>query len=200
MIISHIKQYDKRRSKVLFDEDFAIILYNTEIKKMHLSIGDGISIERYHDEIVPIITKRARDRIVYLLKDQDRTESDLRQRLNKGYVPDDIIDDVITWGKDRHYIDDMRYAENYIRYRSQGKSKRYIEYDLTQKGIARDIIMQTLEDVSIDDIDSIKKELDKKKYNPQTADYDTKKKLIAYLARKGYRYDSIKSVMGYIDE
>ena len=40
MTVTEIIPLDKRRSKVILDEDFALALYNGEIKRYHMEAGD----------------------------------------------------------------------------------------------------------------------------------------------------------------
>lgn len=43
--------------------------------------------------------------------------------------------------------------------------------------------------------EAIRAILRKRRYHPETADQDERRKIYAYLARKGFRYDDIQQVL-----
>ena len=65
------------------------------------------------------LAKRAKHRALYLLERADRTEQELRSKLEKTYEPE-IVEEAIAYVRQYHYIDDKRYAVNYLG--SRGKS------------------------------------------------------------------------------
>ena len=192
MIITEITPYDKKRSKVLTDEGLAFLLYNGELRRLGLRVDKELTQETYNDKIIPIFLKRARERLVYILKMSDKSEGELRKKLTAGFYPQIVIDASIEWAKSKHYVDDERYVENYIECYGRRKSNKKIMYDLTLKGIPKELISNTLEEKPIDEDVQIIKELHKKKFIPGETDNDTTRKIMASLARKGYSYEAIR--------
>lgn len=166
------------------------MLYNGEIGRMHLEEGADLSEEEYHSKLLPELTKRAKERLVFILKNSDKPENELRRKLKEGCYPQESIDAAIDWAKSKHYIDDERYVETYLRYHSEGKSKKKILYDLMSKGIDRDLITEMMDRTEIDEDDQVEEELKKRGY---TADMDPKEKqkILAALTRKGYSWSVI---------
>ena len=78
MTVTEIIPLDKRRSKVILDEDFALALYNGEIKRYHMEAGEDLPEETYREILEEILLKRAVERVCYLLKSSDKTELELR--------------------------------------------------------------------------------------------------------------------------
>ena len=76
-----------------------------------------------------------------LLDFQDRTSSELREKLiKKGFEPD-AVGETVEILKDSGILDDRRYAEIFILSRySSGKGRSWIKQKLVSKGISRDII------------------------------------------------------------
>jgi len=62
--------------------------------------------------------------------------SQLRTKLQQGYYPPEIIEQAIEYVAGFHYIDDLRYAVDYITYHENSRSRRRIEQDLQGKGIS----------------------------------------------------------------
>jgi len=197
MTVTEIVPYDKKRDKVLIDGDLVLLLYKGEIKKLKLEEDLEISDGFYADAVLPLLKKRARERIVYLLKDSDKSERDIRRRLKEGLYPNTVIDNAVEWAKLNKYIDDERYAENYIRYHGEGEPARRLSWKLQQKGISKEIIDRYLEETETDEAALIEKELAKKHYDPETADEAAKRKMAAYLMRRGFSWESIRNGISF---
>ena len=87
--IYKIEDYKANRKLVFLDEDApAFCLYSKEIRQFELKEGvelkDGV-----YGEILAVLTKRAKERCLYLLDDMARTEQQIRKKLKEGYYPDE---------------------------------------------------------------------------------------------------------------
>ena len=72
----------------------------------------------------PDVLRKAKLRALHLLEYMDRTEKGLRQKLEQSGYPTEVVDEAIRYVKSYGYIDDKRYADNYLRTRSNGKGRR----------------------------------------------------------------------------
>lgn len=194
MTIEKIIPFGKTRSKVLFEEGLVLMLYNGEVKRLRLVEGGELSEDIYTSKLLPVLKKRAMERLVYILKSSDKPESELRRKLKEGCYPSPVIDEVIAWACSKHYIDDERYAETYLRYHAKGKSKKMLAYDLQSKGVSKELIDRMLEDADIDEGEQIKAELIKRHYASEMDDKE-KQRICAALMRKGYSWNAIRSAM-----
>jgi SOS response regulatory protein OraA/RecX len=121
-----------------------------------------------------------------LLKSQDYTEQRLRMKLQTAGFPEDTIDTAVEAMKEAHYIDDRRYAENYVKYHLKDRSRRRIKQDLQERGVAEEIIQESFQTITETaeeeegagetvspadeaEITQIKALLRKKQYDPETA-------------------------------
>jgi len=196
MIITEIVTLDQRRSRVSVDGSFAFVLYKREIKKYDIELEKEISRECYDEILSDVIIHRAKARILYLLKASDRTEKQLYDKLKEGYYPKEAIEVAIAYAKSYHYIDDERYARNYIQFHGKKNSKKQLMYTLLQKGIGKELLENLLEENPVDEDIQIQKWLTKKHYNSENATYEEKQKLGAALVRKGFSVDNIKQRLG----
>lgn len=196
MTITSIVPLDRRKSKVFLDEDFALVLYKGEIKKFRLEEGEVMEPDLYREIVDTVLRKRARERALYLLKDGDRTEQDIRGKLKEGCYPEEAIESTLAFLKEYRFLDDERYARQYVLSRVSRKSRRQICCELQQKGIARDTILRLLEENPVEEETQILRFLRKKGYDPNKAEPKEKLKLSAALGRKGFSFEVIKRVMG----
>ena len=76
-----------------------------------------------------------------LLRTRDHTVSSLRQKLEGkfGVVPEDVIEQLLK----RNFLNDRRFAENYVS-RRKDRSPSALREDLIARGVAGDIVDETL--------------------------------------------------------
>lgn len=144
-------------------------------------------------------TEKAVNRAMQLLTARDYTEKQLRDKLLKHFEEQETAA-AIAYVKSYHYLDDVRYADNYLEYYKDFRSYRRMEVDLMKKGIARDVIRVCWEDkleqgCDYDEGEQIRRLLEKRHFNPGTADYKEKQRTYAFLCRKGFSGETIRKYM-----
>ncbi len=126
----------------------------------------------------------AKEKAVRFLLTAKKTEFEVKQKLKKSKVEDDVIDDVICYLKDLNYINDYEYVDAYIRQcmRLQNYSIYEIKNKLLQKGIKKYIIEEKIQILAESDYEKeiVNKLLAGKLKNME----DIKKK--QYLFRRGF--------------
>ena len=200
-VVTKIEEYDKKRCKIYIDEEFAFLLYKGELSEYEIIQGKIITEHIYSRIIEEVLSKRAKKRCLNLLEKKNYTEYKLREKLREGLYPAEIEDEAIAYVKSFHYIDDYRYACDYIFYHKDTEAKKKIEEKLRLKGIEQDILYQAFSD-SYEEEEEIQIELtqahkllQKKHYDRENTDWKEKQKIQAYLLRKGIRNSVIKSAM-----
>jgi regulatory protein len=137
-----------------------------------------------------------------LLAARPYSSSALRRKLNQKEYPAADTDDVIRRLLDNGLLNDAKYAEQYARSKmlSTGASKRRLTQDLYRKGIKAEMattaIANVIEQDEIDPAAVILRVATKKR--AQLGDLDPvvlRRRLFAFLARRGYDLDDIKSVV-----
>ena len=143
--------------------------------------------------------REARKKALKLLEHMDRTEKGLYDRLLRAGFSEALAADALAYVKDYGYVDDARYATNYIMYRIRGKSRQKIFQELQQKGIDRQTIQTAWEEVAElekPDEKKLLRQMIEKKYAPGTSlDEKEMRRLYSYLARRGFRSGDIFSVL-----
>ena len=193
--IYKIEEYKKNRKLVYLDEGTpAFCLYTKEIKKYELAEGSIISEEVY-GKIVELLSKRARERCLYLLESMARTERQLREKLKDAYYPEEAIEYALSYCKEKHYVDDLDYAERFIASRSATLSKKMIEQKLYQRGIGKDVMEQAFEEADIDEEEALRSLIERKYKDISDLSFEDRQKVIKKLMAKGFSYDAIKAVI-----
>lgn len=200
MIVAEIVPMDKRRSKVILEDDFALVLYRGEIRKFGIEEGKPLSEETYQEILQKVLLKRARERVLFLLKSSDKTEQELRQKLKDGGYPQEAADYAIDFLKDHNFINDQDYGRRYVESNLVRKSQRQIQYELQKKGLDKEMIREIFEEQPVDEEAQIRAYVKKKRLKPEEMDFKERNKVMSALGRRGFSYDVISRVLGGIYE
>lgn len=200
MLVTELVELDKKRIRVLLEGGESFVLYRGEVKNYSIREGEELPPAQYGEIRSEVLTKRAKKRAMHLLEKMDRTEAQLRAKLKQGFYPEDIVDEAIAYVKSYRYLDDARYAENYVQGQKGRKSQRRIYMDLLGKGIPKGLITQALEEgyQAGQEQELILKWVQKKGYSSSKADLKEKQKMYQSLLRKGFHSDDILHVLDYL--
>ncbi len=196
--ITSIKEISGKRRLIYINYEPAFALYISEIKRFSIKQDSILDKSDYSTIVNDILCKRARIRAMALLKSRDYSESGLEKKLKEGWYPQEAIESAIDYVKSYGYIDDNRYAANYIFYHAPSKSRKQIENLLYQKGSPADIIDSECENYYSEnddvELEQVIKLLNKKLLN-KDKDYENISKAKAYLYRKGFNIDIINKAV-----
>lgn len=161
----------------------------------------------------PPTKARLRNIALYYLDRFESSEENLRAVLkrridkyaffDKGYNPNAAYqwaEEVIAECLKQNFVNDERYAEFKINnYLSAGKSRRYIEQKLKQKGIAENVVAQFFDDDNYSELEVALNFARKKKIGRFREDEsrraENRQKDLAALVRAGFDYDVAKTVL-----
>lgn len=196
LLVTEVIPREKGKTSIRFDNGMEVLLYKGEVRKLGLQEQTVISREKYDEIIYEILGTRAKKRAMFLLERMDRTEHQLRDKLMQNGYPAVCVDLAIDYVKKYHYIDDLRYATNYISYQQKRKSRQKLKIDLLTKGIDKNVIEQALDEAfDSDEQIKIRQLLEKKHYDPKECDRKEKQKTYQYLMRRGFKGSDILHVM-----
>lgn len=199
MTITALSPTGKTKMRVQIDFDRSFILTNRELVQYGIRLNEELSDAAF-EEIQQSLYRRAIRTCGELLGKMDYTEGALTDKLyDRGY-PEDIVKSAIDALKRAGYVDDGRYARNYVLAHIEDRSLRRIRADLKRRGIS-----DTLADEAFAEWEEengiapgekeegqIRQLLQKKRYNPETADWQETQKIMSFLARRGYSTEQIR--------
>lgn len=197
MIVTKVEAITKTKFRVELDNEFAFVLYKGELKRFGIQEDAKVADEVYEKIRKEVILKRAKLRALHLLTDMARTEKKLREKLRQNQYPEEIVDEAIEYVRSFGYLDDERYAENYIESKKNSKSRKEIYAALLQRGVPSEYIDRAFEECypQEGETDAIRKLIAKKNVDVLHASEEELHKLYGYLARKGFRYEEIRRVI-----
>ena len=146
-----------------------------------------------------LLPRRAKLRAMNLLQLRDYTEKQLRDKLLGGGYPESVADQAVEYVKSFRYIDDLRYAGDYLAAFAGRKSLRRMEQDLQQRGVSKDIIEQAAadwqQDGGQDELRMACALLEKKHYDKDSCDRKQQQRLYNFLAYRGFSGEIIRKAL-----
>lgn len=199
MVVTGLLKVDNKRMKVTFDDESSFVLYNSEVRKYGISEESEIDSDTV-EQIGKLLTNRARNRVLYMLGNSDKSSGDIARKLVDSGYPENIVRDVIGQLESYGYIDDERYVRNYIESVSGRKSRREILDYLRNHNINVRTIERVMGELYVDEHDAVKRLVAKKGYSMEefaSLGYDERNKIIQYLLRKGFSMETIRCNYSY---
>ncbi len=190
-----VQKHNPDRLNIELDGEFAFGL--SRIVAAWLKVGDVLSDERVSSLKSSDASEEAYQKALRLLNYRPRTEFEIRQRLTKkGFTAEDV-DSVVSKLRGANLVQDQQYARMWVENRNEfhPRSQRLMRMEMRQKGISERTIDTALVDSANDDELATKAA---EKYARKLDLSDGKlfrKRLSAYLSRRGFSYGTISPVV-----
>lgn len=185
---------NKDRVNVYLDGRFAFGL--AAIEASRLRVGQALS----DDEITELQRRdeieRAYERALDYLSYRPRSEWEVQRNLRQKDIDDPVIDVVVGRLTRAGLLDDGEFARYWVdnRVRFNPRGLRGLRHELRQRGVSRGIIDETLAALDIEAAARKAVEVGARRFS-QAAPRDFRRKLQAYLARRGFSYAVIEPLV-----
>jgi regulatory protein len=136
-----------------------------------------------------------------------RTVAEVRRRLAKAQYEEDVIEEVIADLIRAELLDDTRFSAAWVESRSRAKrlGRARLAAELRQKGVPREEVEQALGDLAPESELASATELARKRLPEGEAAWNSpaeraaaRRKLSAYLQRRGYKWEIIEQVFARV--
>jgi regulatory protein len=192
------QQRNPNRISVYLDGEYAFGL--SRIVAAWLQVGQTISDEKISALRAEETREAAFQQALRLLSYRPRSEAEIRKKLaDKGFdvkISEYVIQRLI----EEKYLGDQTFAQTWVENRSnfRPRSRRLLKYELRQKGVAEEYIESALASVNAEPDLAYQAGI---RYATRLADLDWetfRKRLGAYLGRRGFSYGTIAPVVSQI--
>ncbi len=146
-----------------------------------------------YSEVEKEIIQKAKKKALSILGFSDKTEKMLREKLIENEFPDYAVEASVEYVRSFHYIDDSRYAGNYILAKSAEKSIFEIRHILKERGVSEAEIEKALSEADISEEDTVKALFLKKYGYKDLSDPKIFEKALRYFAGKGFAFEAVKN-------
>lgn len=200
MTVTEIVEISKKQCRICVDHDLCFVLYKGELRQYGIAEGEDLAEETCRKLLEELLPRRAKLRAMNLLQRRDYTEKQLQDKLRDGGYPESVADQAVAYVKSYHYIDDLRYAGDYLATFAGRKSMRRMEQDLQQRGIPRAVLEQAVtawqeQDGGQDELQMARALLEKKHYDRDNCDRKQQQRLYHFLMYRGFSGEVIRKAM-----
>lgn len=145
---------------------------------------------------------RVRDRALFLLGLRDYACKELEKRLTADKdIPPELAAAVVTRLQELGLLDDEQYAARAAASMRQYKQypRRRIQQELCRRGVDPEVARAAAEEVDGEDFQQALALIEKKYYNKLNTE-DSRRRVVAALARRGFSYGAIRQAMDLATE
>jgi regulatory protein len=183
------------RIAVDLDGSFAFALPATLVADERIEVGDVLDHERVSSLLAAEQASRATEAALVFLGYRPRSEKEVRERLRRGGFEQDAVEHAIARLHEWRYLDDADFARRWVENRTahRPRGRRLLQQELRHKGIDGEIVRDVIDDADLDEPGAA--EALARRRLPSYAGDDPaaiRRRLSAYLARRGYGYDVIR--------
>ena len=188
MIITKLDKVGTKQVRLFFDEEKYCLLYYNEIRRLGFHEQDEIGQEEF-EELNKLLLHRAKLKAMSLLKYQDRTRKELKDRLMRAEFPEFITEGAVAYVESFGYINDDAYIRNFIDSRIQ------IKMDLRKKGITAETLERVFEGYEYEEDDILEEQVKKRIRQKGSITKENFQKYYGYFARKGFNSGKILDLL-----
>jgi regulatory protein len=186
---------DPDRIAVDLDGSFAFALPATLVADERIDVGDMLDGDRVSSLLAADEASRATEAALVFLGYRPRSEKEVRDRLRRGGYEQDAIEHAIARLHEWRYLDDADFARRWVENRTmhRPRGRRLLQQELRHKGIDGQIARDAIDDAGLDET-AAAEVLARRRLPSYAADEPAaiRRRLGAYLARRGYGYDVIR--------
>ncbi|MDQ3019453.1 MAG: RecX family transcriptional regulator [Bacteroidota bacterium] len=191
---------DMHRYNIFFDGEFAFGLYEDSVLKFGLRTGDEADEDKIKEmkefDEIGFGKKVAYAYLAY----KQRSSKELKQKLKQKKISENTIDKVIGLLEKQKYLDDKSYAKNFLEERLRRKpiGKRLAKMKLSEKGIDKETVEETIEDNYSEgkEVELARGLLAKYKKNVKgNNEAEKKSKCYRYLISRGFDYETVREAI-----
>jgi len=191
----HVQKRNSNRVNIELDGEYAFGL--SRMVAAWLKVGDDLSEERIQTLISSDTSEIAYQSAIRLLDYRPRTAKEINQRLiQKGFSIEEV-DRVIERLKKANLVHDQEYARMWVENRNEfhPRSQRLMRYELKNKGVEENLIETALAESAEDNILAEKAAAKYARKLDLNDHLVFRKRLSGYLARRGFSYHTIVTVV-----
>lgn len=191
MIITKLDKVGTKQVRLFFDEEKYCLLYHNEVRRLGFHEKDEVGQQEF-EELNKLLLHRAKLKAMSLLKYQDRTRKELKDRLMRAEFPEFITEGAIAYVESFGYINDEEYVRRYMEYKAGTKSRIQIKMDLRKKGIGTEILERIFDEYEYEEDDVLEEQVQKRIRQKGSVTKENFQKYYGYFARKGF--NSVKII------
>jgi len=190
------KQRRRQRANIYLDGRYAFSLSLELVAQAGLHEGDALSPQQVDSLRQADVRHQAQEAALRLLAYRPRSEAEMRQRLTRRGLPEEVVQETIARLRQQGLLSDAAFARFWVEARDQNspRGRRLLWQELTAKGIGREITRQAI--AAVAEEDAALRAAEKKARHLQGQDYPVfRRRLGDFLLRRGFPYPTVRTTV-----
>lgn len=193
------QENNRQRLSIYLDGEFAFGLNDEIVLKHNINVNQTLQEDQIEDLLSEDEKKRAKQKAFSYLARRDHSEKELSDKLRRKGFREPIIIGLIEDLKQSQLINDGTFSRQFARNKIIQKSigRRELAFSLKQKGISKDILEATLEEVysEFDEKElALRLANQKLKTIKNIEPIKVKKRISDFLFRRGFNWEIVEQV------
>jgi regulatory protein len=176
---------DNEGNKYILSADF-LSMYN-------ISLYSEYSLEEWQDIVIKSDTDRGINYAMDYLSRGQRTEREIADKLKEKKFHYKAVSNILSRLKELDYINDEKYAKDYVAYYGGSRGKIRLKSELFLKGVDRRYIDEAVAELKDEDESCL--EIARRRLDGKIPEGKEKEKLIRFLLARGYTYGIIRETL-----
>lgn len=197
MKVTKITQQVKRpdRYSIFVEGKYSFSLSESALLQSKLVSGQELSKEQVDEYKKLSADDKVYNQALRYAAMRQRSMWEMESYLQRKKAAPPLQESILNKLSDIGLLSDEQFARAWVANRRLLKptSLRRLKQELRAKRVSDEVIEQVLAEDETDELDTLRELVEKKR---KQAKYHDTQKLMQYLARQGYNYDDIKSVLG----
>lgn len=194
MVVTNIVKGKRDNNLVFVDGNYAFSADSETIFKNKLSVGSNIDFDLINKIKSQVNEYKSKEKALRLLSYRNHSRKELLDKIKNKYN-DDSANVAVDKMEKLGLLDDKKFAMEYaLSLFKKCFSVKRVKFELSKKGIDKDIILETINDISPDEKEQIICLLSKK-YSRKMGNKENIKKVFMSLQNLGYSFADINSAM-----
>ena len=190
------KQRRRRRANIYLDGRYAFSLSLELVAQAGLHEGDALSPHQVDSLRQADVRHQAQEAALRLLAYRPRSEAEMRQRLARRDLPEEVVQETIARLREQGLLSDAAFARFWVETRDQNSPRghRLLWQELSVKGIEREVARQAI--AAVAEEDAALRAAQKKARHLQGQDYPLfRRRLGDFLLRRGFPYPTVRTTV-----
>jgi regulatory protein len=200
VLITSVEKQKKSRFRynIFLNEQFAFSVHEDMIVKYRLLKGEYVNATRIEMIITEDEYHKAFLEALRFIGRRPRSRKEIELKLNEKGYGEEAVNRTIQKLIEQKIIDDEQFANMWTEHRlfSQKKGRRWVQQELQQKGLSKELIQEAL--ANVDEEAEFKAAYDtaKKKWLTTKGEpFERKHKLAAFMLQRGYSSTMVNIVL-----
>jgi regulatory protein len=189
-----VQKRNPNRVNVYLDGKFSFGL--ARVVAAWLKVGQTLESEKIKSLQEKDTYEVALQKALHYLQYRPRSEAEVRKKLiDNGYDPN-LVEETLKRLIDNNLMGDEQFSRTWVENRAtfRPRSKRMLANELKHKGVSDEVIQAVLSETANDETQAYQLVLKRKRSWESLDNKEFIKKSLAYLGRKGFDYETSRSV------